>query len=618
MPSAVTAIFGANSTQFQAELAKMQTMAMASASRIKSATSAGGHGAVGMTGMVRETTVIGREIAMGRGMGRILGSLTLLTQYIGSASRAAKAGSNAAAELAAAYEKQALKAQMAAIAAAKKAAALGVEAEMEGFEIDATLAAADAAGAEAATAQAAAVALREKAAAAATDAAAQEANAAATAGAGMGIMGMISVFALMVVIIAEAYVVFKSLVAILSRVSNAQLEAAKWAHEHKLAIYEEIEAMEKLKDATQKTQEAIERMNIEKDHSVEVTRQAIEAAKAEAEARSNLYDLQEKGRMLELGIQKSIGAVSSLEYINRKAEIEKKSIAEKSAAKQDELDKEAQIADMSAQNARAAAEEAQENAQSASDKINASPEGKQRALALAAAEKDLEASKKEAEEAAKQKIEFNEGGSNILGSSSIKAWMEGYGTGHKGVRAFVDRIMTGGISDISSISGALKNKSAALAETEQSKMNAAASAEIRVNALKRMMSPDEKAASNALRVAQEKTEAAQSLFVSADQSANAANTYRKYAGSQVSEAQRNVEMERTQAILESLSAGKGYGLNSQQKAGAYAATPPEFRQMVNYLQAIAVQTRYLIPPSALAPGTRPPQMGTRPPAIQTH
>ena len=350
--------------------------------------------------------------------------------------------------------------------------------------------------------------------------------------------------------------------------------------------------MEKLKDATQKTQEAIERMNIEKDHSVEVTRQAIEAAKAEAEARSNLYDLQEKGRMLELGIQKSIGAVSSLEYINRKAEIEKKSIAEKSAAKQDELDKEAQIADMSAQNARGAAEEAQENAQSASAKINASPEGKQRALALAAAEKDLEASKKEAEQAAKDRIEFNKGGSNIAWSSSLKARMEGY----KGV----------------------KDKEGALEETEQSKMNAAASAEIRVNALKRMMSPDEKAASNALRVAQEKTEAAQSLFVSADQSANAANTYRKYAGSQVSEAQRNVEMERTQAILESLSAGKGYGLNSQQKAGAYAATPPEFRQMVNFLQAIAVQTRYLIPPSAPAPGTRPPQMGTRPPATQTH
>ena len=80
MATAITAIFGANSTQFQAELAKMQTMAIASASRIRSATAGGGHGAVGMTGMVRETTVIGREIAMGRGMGRILGSLTLLSQ----------------------------------------------------------------------------------------------------------------------------------------------------------------------------------------------------------------------------------------------------------------------------------------------------------------------------------------------------------------------------------------------------------------------------------------------------------------------------------------------------------------------------------------------------------
>ena len=81
MATAITAIFGANSTQFQAELAKMQTLATASAARINSSMS--GHGHTGVTGMVRESAVIGREIAMGRGMGRILASLTLLTQYIG-------------------------------------------------------------------------------------------------------------------------------------------------------------------------------------------------------------------------------------------------------------------------------------------------------------------------------------------------------------------------------------------------------------------------------------------------------------------------------------------------------------------------------------------------------
>jgi hypothetical protein len=196
MANAITAIFGANSQQFQAELSRMQTMAAASAAKI-SASTAAGHGSVGMTGMVRETTVIGREIAMGRGMGRILGSLTLLTQYIGSASGAAKKATNAAQELSAAYEREALKQDMAAIAAAKKSAALAVEAEMEGFQDDATIAASDANAAEAVTARLAAAALRQKAAAAAADAAAETALAESSATASMGMVGMIAVFALL-------------------------------------------------------------------------------------------------------------------------------------------------------------------------------------------------------------------------------------------------------------------------------------------------------------------------------------------------------------------------------------------------------------------------------------
>ena len=56
-----------------------------------------------------------------------------------------------------------------------------------------------------------------------------------------------------------------------------------------------------------------------------------------------------------------------------------------------------------------------------------------------------------------------------------------------------------------------------------------------------------------------------------------------------------------------------FSLNSQQKVGAYAATPPEFKQMTDFLRLIAMQTHYLIPQSATAPGARGPQFGTRPP-----
>ena len=192
MASAVTVIFGANSTQFQAELARMQTMTTIAARRM-SASAASGH-TVGMTGMIRETTVIGREIMMGRGVGRILGSLSLLIQYISSASRAAQQGASAARMLADGYAEAALNANMAATAAMRKAEATAAEAEAEGFEIESTLVAADADAAEAMAANATAAALGRKASAAEADAVAQEALAASTRGAGLSMLGVTAIF----------------------------------------------------------------------------------------------------------------------------------------------------------------------------------------------------------------------------------------------------------------------------------------------------------------------------------------------------------------------------------------------------------------------------------------
>ena len=582
MANAITAIFGANSTQFQAELAKMQTLATASAARINSSMS--GHGHTGVTGMVRESAVIGREIAMGRGMGRILASLTLLTQYIGSASRASKAGQSAAAELAAAYEKQALKADVAAIAAARKAQALTAEAELEGFEVDATIAAADANALEADTARAAAAALREKAAAAATDAAAQSALAGASAKAGMGMVGLTAIFALMVVIIAEAYVVVKALVEIFSRDSKAQLEAAQYANAHRLAIWEEVEAMEKLKDASEKTAEALHRMNEEKDHSVELAKEAIEASKAEAEAREKLYSASVKSKLLDIEIAEKRGFITPQQAAAKKAQIESQSVADEADMKQKQLDIEAKISKDAAIKAEKDKIDAQQKVQEASNNINNSPEGAAKAKALAAAEKDLDASKREAEQAKKDLIEYNKGGANILWSSSLKAYMAG--------------------------SGGAKDKTAALQEIADTKSNAAASAVMRINSLKRNMSPDEKALADATRIAEEKTNAAVTLQTDARKAETEANINRQNAAAVVAAEQANIKK---QADLEMItSEKKGYDLNSQQKIGAYAATPPEWKQMVELNRRTADNTNFLRPSPHAAPGTQKPQLGTAP------
>ena len=70
MASAVTVVFGANSQQFQAELARMQTMTLAASRRISAQTS-GGH-IQGMSTLIREGVTIPREVLEGRGMGRII------------------------------------------------------------------------------------------------------------------------------------------------------------------------------------------------------------------------------------------------------------------------------------------------------------------------------------------------------------------------------------------------------------------------------------------------------------------------------------------------------------------------------------------------------------------
>ena len=162
MANAVTVIFGANSTQFQAELGRMQAMARATAGKMSSGIGGiGGHGPKGMTGVIRETTVIGREIAMGRGLGRILGSMTLLVQYLKSYASGADKAATYTEQLATGYQRLSLQANLAAQAAIKKAEALAADAFAENLSDVASVKAADSAAAAAAAKQADAIAAEE-------------------------------------------------------------------------------------------------------------------------------------------------------------------------------------------------------------------------------------------------------------------------------------------------------------------------------------------------------------------------------------------------------------------------------------------------------------------------
>ena len=107
--------------------ARAQQIAAAEAIVAGAASGAGGgsHGRAGMTGVIRESLVIMREIAMGRGGPRVAGSATLLAQYLGLLNKAVK--STAATQVMAAAAAQKLNVQMAAQALMAKGTAAETE-----------------------------------------------------------------------------------------------------------------------------------------------------------------------------------------------------------------------------------------------------------------------------------------------------------------------------------------------------------------------------------------------------------------------------------------------------------------------------------------------------------
>ena len=99
-----------------------------------------GHGG-GISGIIRESLVIVREISMGRGMGRVGGSLSLLAQYLGVLKIAVKStatesivAASAADKLAASMSREALAAEAALAREKEKAGIMVVNAELNTAE----------------------------------------------------------------------------------------------------------------------------------------------------------------------------------------------------------------------------------------------------------------------------------------------------------------------------------------------------------------------------------------------------------------------------------------------------------------------------------------------------
>ena len=507
---------------------------------------------VGTTGIVRETAVIGREIAQGRGIGRILASLTLLSQYLSSASRAAQQGASAARMLADGYAEAAFKANVAAVAAMRKAEASAAAAEMDGFEDAASITAADANALEAKSANATAVALARKAEAAEADAVAQEADAAATAGAGIstiGIIGIFSAVALAAAVLYERIWGVKSLLKSLAFDTSSIDIKEDYIPLLKRHLSDVRNAQKEVTDEVWKTYSAYD--------------SAAAAAKRQADATKEHYDHLKK--MLEL--QKDT------ELAGAKTPAEKEAIETKYSGLELQRQKDQQqseLADKLMEKTNLETESKTKQQQADAINLNTKEEDQQ---LLGQLNQKAEAAEK-----------FLKGG-GVWDEFKKQAAM-GLGGASK---ELVDSTEEGGQN--------LANKM--IKDRNDFANKVQSNDEIR-KTKEQLVKESAKSAADAAKIGLEVPDIAKKNAAKNKDSAE--------------EAAAKLAAEKARDLNKSDKDAKGYSLNSQQKIGAYAATAPVLIQQLHELRGIRSNTAPHPPPSNHPPGERKPQLGTRPAA----
>jgi len=521
------------------------------AARRMTAPSSGGH-MVGMTGIVRETTVIGREIAQGRGIGRILASLMLLTQYISSASRAAQQGASAARMLADGYAEASLKANMAAVAAMKKAEATAAEAEAEGFEIDSTLVAADADASEAAAANATAAALARKAESADADAVAQEADASATAGAGISMLGVIAIFA---TIALAAGVLYERIWGVKNLIKNLGFDVSS------IDIKEDYIPL--LKRHLNDVRNAQKEVTDEVWKTFSAYDSSAAAAKRQADATKEHYDHLKK--MLELQKETELAGAKTPE---EKEAIETKYSGLELQRQKDQ--QQSELADKLTEKTNLETESKTKLQQADAIKVNTKEEDQQ---LLGQLNQKAEAAEK-----------FLKGG-GVWDEFKKQAAMGLGGASQE----LVDSTEEGGQN--------LANKM--ISDRNKFADKVLANDEIR-KTKEQLVKGSSKSAADAAKIGLEVPD------IVKENATKNKNSEEETAAKLAAEKARDLSKTDKDA--------KGYSLNSQQKIGTYAATAPILLRQLNALLSIDHKVTPVHPPSNHPPGERKPQLGTKPAA----
>lgn len=563
MASAVTVVFGANSTQFQAELARMQTMTMAASKRI-STQAMGGH-IQGMSTLVREGITIPREVLEGRGMGRIIASMSIFASALGMAANSSHKAATYTQQLADGYERLAQQARLAEIAALKKAEASAADAYAENLEDAATVRAADADALKAKTATEARIAAEAKAEGAIEAANAEEMEAVAAGEATAASIPMLAIFIGIVAVLALLYGAYKVVSAVMDSFTQQKIKTAELSRELSLNFEEEAAALDKLAKAADKTEEALCKMNAAHDDYAKKVDEAVEAQKNLYDHTKKLSDLQKDAAITKVDIAEKKGEITHEQAIKKKAEIEKKANSDAVKAKTDELLTERDMTGLAAIRAAAWAKQKQEEARAAAAGNN-SPEGTANALELDRLEKIEKRSRKSADEAMDKAVKMPE--------------------------------------------GAEKDTQMAFANTMNSSANMAAT---EVKNQRDKMSPSELAAADALTAAQEATNNSKSISEKHAKATAEWLNQVKTSPSELAAENANIDLKTQDELLgKQRGNATGYSLNSQQKVGAYAATAPMLLQQLNELRGIKANTAPHSPPSNHPPGEKKPQFGAQP------
>ena len=121
--------------------------------------------------------------------------------------------------------------------------------------------------------------------------------------------------------------------------------------------------------------------------------------------------------------------------------------------------------------------------------------------------------------------------------------------------------------------------------------------------------PADAALEKAKETATTATESLRTITEENKKAVKAANIFSLNSPSLVAMQQSTLDKKQAAELAKGVSA-KGYELNSQQRMGAYAATPPEFTTMVEVLRVIRDNTHGLRQPTYNPVGNRPTTFGT--------